>query len=192
MIVIANVFRRSLTGKTRLKHYLERASSAPPSTGNVLMGAKNLWNLHESTFMRSFDHSEEKWFAKCLPYWNIKACGWFLTLWLPMTSVLFGIVRICISQFKCLYLKNGKLFLKFFFDLWNIHQILNIFKKKMIVIAKLFLQLQTVKHLVKPLFRKRLFRTWFDSQVDKGSKTLVKYVWEHFYRVFWSLWQEIT
>ena len=69
---------------------------------------------------------------------------------------------------------------------------LNVFKKKMIVIANVFPQLQTVKNLVRPLFEKRRFRTSFDSQHVKGSQTLVKSAWEHFYHIFPSLWWEMT
>ena len=49
------------------------------------------------------------------------------------------------------YLKNEKNFLKFLFDFWNLHQFLNIFKKKMIVIANVFPKLQTVKDLVRTI-----------------------------------------
>ena len=68
-----------------------------------------------------------------------------------MTSILLGIVRICSSLLKCNYLKNKKLFLRFLFDLRNLHQIFNIFEKKMIVIANVFPRLLSVKDLVRPL-----------------------------------------
>ena len=61
-----------------------------------------------------------------------------------------------------------------FFFFWNLHQILNIFKKKMIVIATLLLKLQVVEDLVWPHSEKHCFRTSFDSQHVKGSQTLVK------------------
>ena len=51
---------------------------------------------------------------------------------------------------------------------------LNIFKKKLIVIADVFPKLQTVKDLLRPLIEKRHFRISFDSQHIKGSQTLVK------------------
>ena len=56
-----------------------------------------------------------------------------------------GILRIRSALFKCNYFKKKKLFLIFLFHLWNLHQILTIFEKKMIVIANIFLSLQTVK-----------------------------------------------
>ena len=67
---------------------------------------------------------------------------------------------------------------------WNVHQILNILKKKMIVIATLFRKLQTVKDLVRPLFKKHRFRNSFDNQHVKESQTLVKFASEHFHHIF--------
>ena len=84
--------------------------------------------------------------------------------WLAMASILFKVVRICNSQFKSNYLKSDKLFLNFLFHLLNLHQFLNIFKKKMIVITNVFPKLQTVNILVKPLSKKRRLRTRFDSE----------------------------
>ena len=63
---------------------------------------------------------------------------------LQTTSILLQSVRICRSLLKCNYLKNKKYFLSFFFHLWNLHQILNIFKKKEILIANVFPKLTTV------------------------------------------------
>ena len=50
----------------------------------------------------------------------------------------------------------------------------------MILIATLFGKLDTVKELVRPLFKKHRFRNPFDSQHIKGSQTLVKSGSEHF------------
>ena len=51
----------------------------------------------------------------------------------------------------------------------------------MIVIATLFRKLQTVKKLVRPLFKKHRFRNSFDNQHIKESQTLVKFASEHFH-----------
>ena len=103
-----------------------------------------------------------------------------------MTNVLFKIARICHFQFKCNYLKNEKHFLIFLFCFWNLHQILNVLKKKIIVIANVFHKLQTVKNLVRPFSKKRRYRTRFDNQHVKVSQILVKSPWEYFYHVFSS------
>ena len=109
----------------------------------------------------------------------------------PITSILFRIVRIIRSLFKSSYLKNKKHFLGFLFNLWNLHQISNIFKKKKIVIANVFPKLATVQGLVTPLTIQRRLKTSFESQHVKRFQTLVKSSWEHFYHIFWSLWGEI-
>ena len=66
------IFPNYRLSKTWLNHSLESAFSESPSTVNVLMGAKHLWSLDESTFIIFFDYSERKWFAKYLTYWNLK------------------------------------------------------------------------------------------------------------------------
>ena len=62
-----------------------------------------------------------------------------------------------------------------------LHQLLNVLKKKMIVIATLFRELKSVKYLARPLSKKtrfrakkHCFRAPFDIQHVKGSQTLVK------------------
>ena len=92
---------------------------------------------------------------------------------------------------KCNYLKNKKLFLIFLCHLWNLHQILNTVKKKMVVRANVFWKLQNVKDLFRLLIQKRCFRTSFDSQHVKESQTLVKSSWEYFYHIFPSPWHEM-
>ena len=114
-----------------------------------------------------------------------------LTHGLPITSILFRIVRICRSLFKSSYLKNKKHFLGFLFHLWNLHHILNIFKQKKILRANLFPKLATVQGFVTPLTIQRRLKTSFQSQHVKRFQTLVKSSWEHFYHIFWSLWGEI-
>ena len=114
-----------------------------------------------------------------------------LTHGLPITSILFRIVRICCSVFKSSYFKNKKLFVGFLIHLWNLHHISNIFKKKKIVIANVFRKLATVQGLVTPLSIQRRLKTSFYSQRVKRFQTLVKSSWEHFYHIIWSLWGEV-
>ena len=117
--------------------------------------------------------------------------GFLLTHGLLITCILFGIVKILRSLFKSSYLKNKKHFLGFLFHLWNLHQILNIFQQKKIVIANVFPKLATVEGLVTPLTIQRRLKTSFDSQHVKQYQTLVKSSWEHFDHIFSSLWGEI-
>ena len=88
-------------------------------------------------------------------------------------------------------LKTKKHFLSFLFHLSNLHQILNIFKKKNIRIANVFPKLATVQGLDTPLTIQRCLKAFFDSQHVKRFPTLVKSSWEHFYHIFSWLWAEI-
>ena len=106
-----------------------------------------------------------------------------------MASIFFNIARICNSQLKCNYLKREKRFLHFLFLFWNLHQISNISKKKMMLIGNVFRKLQTVKNLVRQLCKKRRFGTCFDSQHVKLSQILAKSPWEHFCHIFSSFWE---
>ena len=66
-IVIANVFPKLQPSRTWLDHSLKTTASEHSSTVNMLKVPKHLWNLHESTFIIFFHHSEEKWFRQYLP-----------------------------------------------------------------------------------------------------------------------------
>ena len=96
-----------------------------------------------------------------------------LTHGLPIKSILFQIVRISRSLIKSSYLKNKKHFLGLLFHIWILHQILNIFKQKKIVIANVFPKLATVQGLVTPLTIQRRLKTSFNSQHVKRFQTLV-------------------
>ena len=47
-----------------------------------------------------------------------------------MTSIPVPISRICDKKFQSLYLKKERLFLDFLLSYWNVHEILNILKRK--------------------------------------------------------------
>ena len=98
---------------------------------------------------------------------------------------------ICYSPFKSSYLQNKKHFLGFSFHWWNLHQILNIFKKNKIVIGNVFPKLATVQGLITPLTIQRRLKISFDSRHVKPFQRLVKSSWEHFYHIFPSLWGEM-
>ena len=66
-----------------------------------------------------------------------------------MTSILFLIEAIYSNIFKCIYLRKEKYFVDFLFHFLNLESILNIFKKKMTLIAHVFLILRTQKNVVR-------------------------------------------
>ena len=78
------------------------------------------------------------------PLLKSEIIGMFVNTWTADYKYPLRIRRICRSLFKCNYLKNKKHFLGFSFHLWNLHQILNIFEKKKILIANIFPKLTTV------------------------------------------------
>ena len=90
-----------------------------------------------------------------------------------MTSILFLTETIQGNQFGRNYLKNKKLFLYFFLDFRNVHEILNICKKKMTFIADLFPKLRTPKNVVRYLSKKSCFKGPFDWQHGKRVQTLL-------------------
>ena len=79
-----------------------------------------------------------------------------------------------------------KNFLISLFHFWNLHQISNILKKKMIVIDKLFPKLQTLKIFLRILSQEHRFRTGFGSQHVKASQLLAKSPRDRFYHVLLS------
>ena len=56
-----------------------------------------------------------------------------------------------------------KAFSDILFHFWNLNQILNILKKKVIVIVTFFRKLPTVKDMFRPLSKKHRFRTPFQG-----------------------------
>ena len=58
--------------------------------------------------------------------------------------------------------------------------------------SQCFSKIKDRQNLVRPLFKKRSFRTSFSGQHVKGSQTIVKTAWEHFYHFLWSLWLEMS
>ena len=66
-----------------------------------------------------------------------------------MESILFLTAAIYCNIFRCIYLRNEKYFLNFFFHFRNLDPILIIFKKKMTLIADVFLNLQISKNVLR-------------------------------------------
>ena len=108
-----------------------------------------------------------------------------------MASILFRIERICHSQFKCHYLRNKTIFLNFLFHFCNLHQLWNIWRKNVMVIAIIFPKLESLKNFVRPFYQKRRFGTRSYSQDVKVSQVLAKSPWESFYHAFWSFWGKL-
>ena len=87
--------------------------------------------------------------------------------------------------------EKQKNFHTFLLSFCNLHQILSILKKKIMVLANVFLKLLTVKNFVTPLCKKHRFGTRLDSRNVKVPKILAKSPWECFYYLFSSIWRKL-
>ena len=179
-IFIANTFLNIQTVKYSLGPLSKKRRFRTSFNSQYVKGSKHLWNQYKRTFIIFFHNSEDRRCGKYLPSWGLKSSGCLLALLVPITSILFGIVRICRSLFKCNYLKNQNFFLSFFVPLMESISNFKHFQRKKIVIANVFVNIMTAKYLAGPLAKKRRFRTSFDSQRVKESQTLAKSAWEHF------------
>ena len=177
-------FRNYKLWRSWLQNSLKSAVSEHALTVNIWERPKCFRNFNESAFITFFLSFSVKLILKMSSLVLGGILGCLLTHWLLMASIVFKVVRTCNSQFKCNYLKNDKLFLKFLFHFLNLHQILNISKEKMIVIANVFPKLQTVKSFVRKLSQEHRFRKGFGSQLVKALQMLAKIRWETFIMFF--------
>ena len=166
-IVIANVFPKLATVQGLVKPFtIEprlKTSFESQHVKRYQTLVKSCWEHFDHIFSSLW--GEMIW--KISPWLKFEIIGFLLTNELLITSILFRIVRICRSVFKSSYLKKKKHFLGFLFHWWNLHQILNNFKKKKTVKANVFPKLATVEGLVTPLTIQRRLKTSFDSQHGK-------------------------
>ena len=100
-----------------------------------------------------------------------------------MTSILFLTETIEHNQFSGNYLKNKKLFPNFFLRFRNLHEILNICKKKMSFIADSFAKLRTPKNVDRYLSKKSRFKGPFDRQHGKRVQTPLKSEPQHKFHI---------
>ena len=100
-----------------------------------------------------------------------------------MTSNLFLTENIWRNQFAINYPKNEKLFLNYFLNFRNLHEILNICKKKMSFIADLFVKLRTPENVVRYMSKKSRSKGPFDRQHGKRVQTLLRSGSQHRYHI---------
>ena len=80
-----------------------------------------------------------------------------------MKSILFVTEEIYSNSFRCNYLKKEKSFPNLFLHLLNSDSILKIFKKRMTLLAHVFLNLRTPKNEVRSMSKKPRFREPFEK-----------------------------
>ena len=84
------------------------------------------------------------------------------------------------------------IFSQFFWHFQNWDSILNIFKKKMTLIAEVFLNLRTPKKVVRSISKKSCFRGSFEKWHGKQTDKLLKSEREHLYHIYRSLWKQFS
>ena len=92
------------------------------------------------------------------------------THWLSMTSILFVIRRIYDKQLKRNSRRNKDLLNDVLLDFWNLHQILNILKKKKTLRAPVLPNLWIVKHVVRWIFKIPVSQHSSKMNMIKGPK----------------------
>ena len=109
---------------------------------------KHSVKLHGSSFIRLFGHFGKNWVRKCTFYSYLKSSDCLLTYWLPISSIIFAISLLFLNWFKCNYIGNNNFYLNFLPNIWNLHQILNIFKTKITPKGYVFSKLDTTEEIV--------------------------------------------
>ena len=69
---------------------------------------------------------------------------------------------------------------------------MNIFKKKITLLAHIFPKLRIPKNIVRSISKKFRFKGSFGKQHGKLSQTLLKFEQQHIYHIYWSLWRQLT
>ena len=101
-----------------------------------------------------------------------------------MTSIPIAIWTIFCNNFKRYYLKNGRVFPDILLDFCNVHEIYNIFKKTMSVLAWLFPKLLFPKEVATETSRMSFFRTPLGNQRVNMFQTTLKDARHHYYPFF--------
>ena len=69
---------------------------------------------------------------------------------------------------------------------------MNIFWKRMTLIADAFPILRSQKNLVRSIPKKSSFKGSLGKQHGKRAQTLLKFPWQHLYHIYWLLWRKLT
>ena len=135
--------------RTWVDKSLKSPVSEDPWTSNMVNGSKDYSNLSHSTFTIFIDPCEDTLGWKSLSVRDAKSEGCLIAHWLLMKSILFLTRAIYWNIFRWNYLGNEKLFPFFFLTFLNLDSIFNIFKKKMVPLALIFLNVRTPKNVVR-------------------------------------------
>ena len=104
-----------------------------------------------------------------------------------MTCILVMIERNSRNKFHRNYLQNEKHVLELLFHFWNLPKILSILRKNITLITLIFPELLIAENVVTLMPQSSSFKTPFGNERLKGSETLLKSHWMHFYANFWLM-----
>ena len=156
------------------KTWLDKCLKSPVSkdrlTSNMVSGLKRYWNLNGIIFTRFIGHCESNLVVKSLCWWYAKYSDYFLTHWLPKTSILFLIDTIYCNILRWNYIRKKNLFLNFLSNFQNLDSLLTIFKKKMIFIVDVFLKLRTPQNLLDKYLKGPISEDPSRSNMENGPK----------------------
>ena len=138
MIAIANVFPKLPTVKTLIRalsknrRFRKRLGSQHVKVSQILQKSQS------EHFYYLFPSFWGKLIWKMSPLVSGEIFGAFVDTLPADGKYLVEYYENLRPNFKYNYLRNQNLFLNFFFEFWNLHQISNILEKKMMVIANVF------------------------------------------------------
>ena len=135
--------------RTWLDKYLKSGVFEDPSTSDMENGPKHSSKLNDSTFTIFIDPCEDNSAGKSFSELYAKPQDCLLTHWVPIISIPFLTEATNCNIFRCNYLRNRRYCLNCFFNFGNLAWILNIFKKKMALIAVVFLNLRPSENVVR-------------------------------------------
>ena len=168
----------------------------------------------KSRFRGTFDKWHGKWGETLLKserqhlyhiYWSLwrilelKKCFWQIwKVWGHFVNPLTADDKYSLlnrgdllQHFQMHLSQKRKMFCKFFLHFVNLLSVLNILKKRMTLIAETFLNLRTLKYIVREMFKKFRLRGAFDKWDGKQDQTLLKSERQHPYHIYWSLWRKL-
>ena len=132
MMLINFVISKLWTPKTQSDKCLKISIWKEPLTSDMVNLPKHCWNMHDSIFIRFYNHCQVNWVGESLCFWH--AISWDYLL----------IETIWRYHFRCSYLRH-KFCLNFFQTFRNPQQISNILNKNITVRAFAFPKIQTLK-----------------------------------------------
>ena len=124
-----------------------RLASEHPSAVNVSLGPKHCTSMQKQTFIPRIHHSDLEKARSCPFQSDRKSQDSMLNHCLLILENVAIILGIYSNQFKLIYPENQNHFGNILLHFQNVNKIQNILKKKLSLIAKVFLKLFTPKNV---------------------------------------------